>query len=400
MSRFPKQLIMLALAALMLLFAVPAIGQTSDELERIREERRELQEELAEKAKNVDVTLAEINDLAEALEILEANVIAKELRVSDSERQLASTREQLVEARANVIEMEAEILERNERLSARAVQSWLNQGTEPPLLVESEDPTQASRMQQLVGSVTGTEADMANELRELNEDLEVERAIAGAANTEANTIQARLRIELAGLEAAKEAAQKLANEAEARLEHLLSEQQSLRSLDNDLADDLEIETERLREVLKRAASEGGPTAPVTDRSEIERVNTHGATAPIYVHLSIEPALRNMLQAAADDGILLGGGGYRDSTKQVQLRIANCGSSDYAIWEMPPSRCSPPTARPGRSLHERGLAIDFTNNGRAINTRTSSAYKWLRDNARDYGFFNLPSEPWHWSTTGG
>ena len=400
MSRFSKQLIVMALATMTLLFAMPAIGQTSGELERIREERRELQEELAEKAKGVDATLAEIDELAEALEVLQAHVIAKELRVKDSERQLANTRTQLAQARVNVIEMEAEIAEREERLSARAVQSWLNQGTEPPLLVESEDPTQASRMQQLVGTITGTEADMANALRELNDDLEVERAISSAANTEANTIQARVRIELIGLEEAREAAQKLANEAEERLEHLLSEQQSLRSIDNRLAEELEVETERLREVLKRAASEGGPTAPVTDRSEIIGVDTFGATAAIYVHGSIALSLQNMLQAAANDGILLGGGGYRDSTKQVQLRIANCGSSDYAIWEMPPSRCSPPTARPGRSLHERGLAIDFTNNGRAINTRTSSAYKWLRSNAADYGLFNLPSEPWHWSTTGG
>ena len=27
-------------------------------------------------------------------------------------------------------------------------------------------------------------------------------------------------------------------------------------------------------------------------------------------------------------------------------------------------------------------------------------KFLADNAASYGLFNLPSEPWHWSTTGG
>ena len=42
-----------------------------------------------------------------------------------------------------------------------------------------------------------------------------------------------------------------------------------------------------------------------------------------------------------------------------VRRANCGSSNYAIYQMPASACSPPTARPGTSMHEQGLAIDFT-----------------------------------------
>ena len=50
------------------------------------------------------------------------------------------------------------------------------------------------------------------------------------------------------------------------------------------------------------------------------------------------------------------------------------------------------------MHEQGLAIDFTQGGRAL-TRGSSGYAWLRRNAASYGFYNLPSEPWHWSVNG-
>jgi LAS superfamily LD-carboxypeptidase LdcB len=67
--------------------------------------------------------------------------------------------------------------------------------------------------------------------------------------------------------------------------------------------------------------------------------------------------------------------------------------------MPASQCRPPTARPGTSQHEKGLAIDFTYNGRLIRSRSSAGYQWLAANAAAYGFKNLPSEPWHWSTTG-
>lgn len=394
MSRFKTQLVALVAGCVLVLLAVPANGQSSQELEKIREERRQIQDELAEKARSVDATAAELDELAAAVETLNGNVVTQELRVADSQRALESSRLRLGQARENVKEMEVELAERESKLASRAVASWLNQGTEPPLLVESDDPTQASRMQALVGNVAGTEADMADQLRELKDDLDYERDLAAAENVKANTIQARLRIELAGLEKAREESQKLANEAENRLEHLLSEQQYLETYDAELAQEVDSELERLRDVLKRAATEGGPTAPLPDQSEIVKVGA------IYVHASIAPELELMLIAAEADGIFLQGGGYRDGTKQVQLRIANCGSSDYAIWEMSPSQCSPPTARPGRSLHERGLAIDFTDNGRAINSRSNRAYKWLRANASDYGFFNLPSEPWHWSTTGG
>lgn len=50
------------------------------------------------------------------------------------------------------------------------------------------------------------------------------------------------------------------------------------------------------------------------------------------------------------------------------------------------------------MHEQGLAIDFAEGGRVL-SRGSGAYAWLKANAASYGFFNLPSEPWHWSVNG-
>ena len=52
------------------------------------------------------------------------------------------------------------------------------------------------------------------------------------------------------------------------------------------------------------------------------------------------------------------------------------------------------------MHERGLAVDFTcNGGGVISSRSSPCFQWLNANAGSYGFHNLPSEPWHWSTNG-
>lgn len=120
---------------------------------------------------------------------------------------------------------------------------------------------------------------------------------------------------------------------------------------------------------------------------------------IFVAQEIADDLERLLDAAAEDGLNLHGGGFRDPQRQIELRKANCGETDYDIWDKPAAECSPPTARPGRSQHELGLAIDFTNDGRLISVQSDPAFVWLATNAPAFGFFNLPVEPWHWSTTG-
>jgi hypothetical protein len=50
------------------------------------------------------------------------------------------------------------------------------------------------------------------------------------------------------------------------------------------------------------------------------------------------------------------------------------------------------------MHEQGLAIDFTANGKVL-VRGDAAFAWMQGNAGSFGLRNLASEPWHWSTTG-
>jgi zinc D-Ala-D-Ala carboxypeptidase len=124
---------------------------------------------------------------------------------------------------------------------------------------------------------------------------------------------------------------------------------------------------------------------------------------ITVASSLGPSLQALLDAARADGIVLGGHGWRSMEAQASLRIAN-GCRD--VYTAPASSCRVPTAIPGSSEHEKGLAIDFTWQGRTIcypnpGSRCSgnAAFDWLKANAGRYGLRNLPSEAWHWSTTG-
>jgi D-alanyl-D-alanine carboxypeptidase len=104
----------------------------------------------------------------------------------------------------------------------------------------------------------------------------------------------------------------------------------------------------------------------------------------------------MVDDAKKAGIAISGGGFRTNQRQIELRKIN-GCPD--VWTAPASSCRVPTAIPGRSLHEIGMAVDITSGGKTL-TSKSLAFKWLRAHADEYGFVNLPSEAWHWSITGG
>lgn len=142
-----------------------------------------------------------------------------------------------------------------------------------------------------------------------------------------------------------------------------------------------------------AAVAAGPGVPVEQ-------TTIAPGTTIRVHLCLAQTMSQLVQLAQSQGIPLSGGGYRDPAAQINTRRNNCGTSEYAIYQMPASQCSPPTARPGTSMHERGVAVDFTCNGRIIGSRTGACWNFMVVNAARFGLKNLPSEPWHWSVSGG
>jgi D-alanyl-D-alanine carboxypeptidase len=127
--------------------------------------------------------------------------------------------------------------------------------------------------------------------------------------------------------------------------------------------------------------------------------TIAQTTQVYgvtVNTIVAFPFQRMIDDAAKAGIKLSGGGFRTKQQQIALRTTN-GCPD--VWTAPASSCKVPTAIPGRSLHELGLAVDLTSGKKTINDRKSAAFIWLVANAGRYGLVNLPSEPWHWSITG-
>lgn len=103
----------------------------------------------------------------------------------------------------------------------------------------------------------------------------------------------------------------------------------------------------------------------------------------------------MQAAARAAGFEIGwGSGTRSVEEQIALRKKN-GCPD--VWTSPASACDIPTAIPGRSNHNHGLAMDLTGpDGRTLRRdRHPEAFAWLQANMGGFGL-GLPveGEDWH------
>lgn len=384
-----------AVAAVVVVAVVASSGASvgAQSLEDKRAERREVQRRRAAAAAEIDALRADRAELVAALDVLNRQVAAEEARLADARRAADEAEQALRRAEAQVALTTERIADTRRRMRDIAVRTYIGGVDRSGLAVlSSEDAETAVRRQVYARVVVGDQADLADELVALGQDLEVARAEAADAARRAADAVAAVEAQVAEVQAARDRQAQLANEVAVRLERRLAEAAALAELDARLAESIRRDEE---ELARRAAATRVTVSAPTPVGNIRVVNVRG----IVVNEQIADQVRGLLEAADADGISLGGSGYRDSRRQVALRRANCGSSDYAVYQAPPSSCRPPTARPGTSMHERGLAIDFTYNGRLITSRSSPGYRWLAANAGRFGLRNLPSEPWHWSTNG-
>ena len=366
-------------------------------------ERAEVQRKRAAVASEIDTLRATNAQVEAALSALNDNVATQTAALRDAERRSAEAQAELTRATELVVAKQAEIAALDAAVKDLAVETFIRPPSEASLVdsLESETIGEAELKQSLLEAKSSSQLDALDQLDKAREDLEIAQAAAEEAAVVADREQAAVDARLDEVTVARDQQAKVVAEVESRLDRQLAEAAVLDQQDQALGAKLAAEQAALAKRLaaQRAAaaaaqrSSGPVTISITGSGSI--VSVRG----IRIHQSIADNLAGLLSAAESDGISLSGWGYRDSQRQVELRRQNCGSSNYAVYQMSPSACSPPTARPGASNHERGLAVDFTYNGSTIKSRSSPAFQWLRANAARYGFYNLPSEPWHWSVNG-
>ena len=395
------------------------------QVRQLGKERDVFQKEILSHAQVIDTATAEVSEVEQALADLELLVAEQRDDVTRAERALEGAVLAVTAAQRKSGELADQQTTLKAQVNDLALQTYI--GRDSTIegsfgLARTGDIYKAARVQTLIGAAFGDINNTSDRLRALQIDTQVATKALNEAAVRRELLRSEAEVQLEQLLEAVGLQARVVLEAEERLEVRLYEAAALAELDAELAKEIEAENKNLSRVIKaekakrqeeerlrreaerkrREAEEarqrrllgiaGAPTSINFDRSELSTV------WGIRVHESIADKLLALLKASSRDGIRLGGGGYRSSTSQIALRRAHCGTSNWAVYSKPSYQCRPPTARPGASMHERGLAVDFTQNGRALWSNTSG-YRWLKQNAAKYGFRNLPSEPWHWSVNG-
>lgn len=397
----------------LLMVVVTLTGSTVSvgaDLAEARNRRTAVRAQQAKVASQVDALEADQDSVMAALAALEENVRGQQAAMVEARRSAESSRIEAEQAEADAARTAREIDRIRARVAAYAVSAYVSPPSEELLRAfESSTAQQDASRRAFLDLRSGNDADAIDQLRAAKRRLEDQLARANDARAKAEAQLAVAESTLRSLTAAQSEQGAFAEQVRVRLDERLSDAMYLSRLDADFGAQIAAEEARLADAVSDVpvtppggggtgggGTGGGgttPPPPVTPRPSLSTVGG------ITVASSIAEQLRQLLAAASSAGIRLTGYGYRDINAQIQLRRQNCGTSDYAVWYAPADSCRPPTARPGYSMHERGLAIDFQANGSFINSRSNPGYIWLAANAGRFGFINLPSEPWHWSTSG-
>jgi hypothetical protein len=367
---------------------------------------------------DIDVQRANEVDLGQAFGDIRENVEAHRAVLAQAEQAVTAAEFELAIAEAKVQETQNEIDMLTVQADAVAVQAFVSPAAESALeALTADSPADAAAKQALLDIQATADADALESLQEAEDRLAERRALQEEAAAAAEDRRVAAEQALADLRAAADQQVAFTVALEDRLERNLSEAAGLAEIDPEMAQQLQSQQQALamqinasRTALEQeeALAEAGvdPAGGSSDGpSTIEPVGGGVVSVSCPSGGAIEVAgdiardVQGLLNRASAQGVGLCGTGWRDPSEQIALRRRHCGSSDWAIYEAPASACSPPTAPPGSSMHERGLAIDFTYAGGGAIGCGSEAYAFLDDNAADFGLYNLPGECWHWSTNG-
>ena len=394
--------------------ATPAVGGAQEDPATETEQVAHSQALVAVEA---DILKADNRQVTQALSDIKANVDAQTAELATAQQALASANAAVAAADAAVAETQRRIDDLLVKTDQVVVNAFVSPGTESALSMFSEEsPTIANVKWAILDLQTTTDAKLLADYHAAQEQLRTQKDTQDKAREEAQNRKAEAEAALADKQAAVSQQALFASEvparpgpprtrgglgknvAPARAAGYVAGGKNGGGALNELDEEVAAELARRRAVELSAQAEANKAAGIqAPPGGVVSVPCPGGGS-IQVAGDIAKPVERLLTAAAEAGISMCGNGYRDPADQIAVRRSNCGTSYYAIWIMPASYCSPPTARPGASMHEQGLAIDFTIGGSTI-SYGGAAYNWMKAHAADYGLSNLPGEPWHWSTNG-
>jgi peptidoglycan hydrolase CwlO-like protein len=368
---------------------------------------------------DVDVLRADNVEVSDTLTNVRENVETQQAMLAEAQTAVTTAQANLAAADAALLDTQTRLDAVNVDADRVVVDAFVNPPVESALdSLSAESLMDATVKQSILHRQADYDAAALGEYQTLQTQLETERTERTSAAEAAEAAAAESAAAYADVESAVGQQAAFAAEVQRRLDQRLAEADALQNTDPVLAEqirareaelaaalnelDEEVQAERARALAAELAEQADANKGITGIKPVaggvvDVACPAGGT--VQVAGDISASVERLLTDAYEAGISMCGYGYRDPAGQIAVRRSNCGSSNYAIYQAPSSYCSPPTARPGTSMHEQGLAIDFTNGGGGTIGSGSSAYSWMRSNAANYGLYNLPGEPWHWSVDG-
>ncbi len=391
---------MLLLAGLVPAAAVTHGGDPRERLSEVERQASLLERQGRELEADADEAERRLDVLGEQLDEVSARLQVARERQDVAVRLAEDAATKVQRTGAEVASAEQQLIEVEEQLGQLARRAYVHgRSSVEPMLAALAMAGTGDRLgdrlhflERTVGAqAASVEAatSLTVQLAALRGRVRVEAEQADEALTAADTATAEVAQTHAEVLALTDDASRTLADQQAQLELIATERQELAAQADEL--DAKVEAEATARAAATRSSAGASSSGLA------------TVRGITVAASLAPALESLLAAAAADGYVLGGSGYRSPEVTARLRIAN-GCPD--VYNSPASSCRIPTARPGSSEHEKGLAVDFTWQAETIcyprpgaRCSNNAAFDWLRANAARFGFHNLPSEAWHWSTTG-
>jgi LAS superfamily LD-carboxypeptidase LdcB len=386
-----------------LIAAVVLLGVTipAAEAETPQQQQERLRAQRSAVAKDVDALKAADAKTTAELARLQGELSRRQTTANEANRAKARADADLREAKAAVEKARKRYETLNDQADALVVESFISPAGDVALDVfKAGSLTDAAVKRSLEEMQAESDAQLLRDLTSARHRLDADQDRKEEAAAKADASDARATKAVQQMKAARDKQQAYVAKVRKQLDAKLAEAEALKQVDAALSKQIAAQQAALAAQLPPApapSGDGSPTAIASVPGGLATVACPGGGS-ITVAGSIASQVAAMLGAANAAGVQLCGGGYRDPQEQIALRMAHCGTSYYAIYEMPSSECDPPTAPPGTSQHEVGLAIDFTCNGGGVVTTGDVCWDWLSAHASEYGLYNLPSESWHWSTT--
>ena len=394
----------LAVAGLLIAVQLPAvavIGPTAEQLDEANERVGQLEDQATGARRDLDRVEDDLRTFDARLQAANEALTGADEQASAAALASASADAEAERTRRELDAASAALVANRQALADVVRDAYMHGGSSTsPLLAVLEqlstatDPSGLSDVLHLLDTVVVERGAVVDDTRRLiRQTDQLTRAAADAAARQAD--------EAATAQVALDRAAALHAETLALVADAEDAAQQQRGLLEELDADrtaAERQVESLEDQARRAADTADAAVTIVALgSGLSRVGG------ITVATSLAPALEDLLESARADGYVLGGYGYRSPETTARMRRAN-GCPD--VYNSPASSCRVPTARPGESMHEQGLAIDFSYQDRTIcyprspsRCSGNGAFDWLRANAGRYGLHVLDTEAWHWSTNG-